>query len=367
MFVLTPEGKLVPMKSTEFSLELHFQKLIQDYPDLLSGELVDPESPRRWLLVAPEMMIANEENGPGWWSVDHLFLDQDGIPTIVEVKRQSDTRLRREVIAQMLDYAANGLARWKVGDLRGRFEQQCVASQREPEQAFKDALRTDIEYDKFWELVKTNLEAKKIRMLLVADVIPREVKVVIEFLNSQMISAEMLALELKQYTGENGLRTIVPTLFGQTEMARGAKSAGEAPAWDEASIFGKILKDHGAAAENVARRLTDWMKLRLAQIRYGKGKVDGSINAGFSAGQQKVHPLTIYTMGKVYVNAGYCMIGTFEDVSKRLEWLSKINSIEGIHIPLNTDKFLAISLDTLAVGNRLENFLGVMDWFVSQL
>ena len=41
--------------------------------------------------------------------LDHLFLDQDGIPTIVETKRSSDNRLRKEVVAQMLDYASNAL------------------------------------------------------------------------------------------------------------------------------------------------------------------------------------------------------------------------------------------------------------------
>lgn len=42
------------------------------------------------------------------WSLDHLVVDQDAVPTFVEVKRASDTRARREVMAQMLDYAAKG-------------------------------------------------------------------------------------------------------------------------------------------------------------------------------------------------------------------------------------------------------------------
>jgi hypothetical protein len=36
-------------------------------------------------------------------------LDQDAIPAIVEVKRSTDTRIRREVVGQMLDYAANSV------------------------------------------------------------------------------------------------------------------------------------------------------------------------------------------------------------------------------------------------------------------
>lgn len=62
-------------------------------------------APRRWLLVSREWGVPREEGGGGHWSLDHLFLDQEGVPTLVEVKRSSDTRLRREVVGQMLDYA----------------------------------------------------------------------------------------------------------------------------------------------------------------------------------------------------------------------------------------------------------------------
>ena len=109
MFVLKEDGSLIPLKATQFVLEEHFQRLLEDHPELLAGDLIDPEEPRRWLLVAREIGIPNEANGTGWWSADHLFLDQDGIPTIVEVKRQTDARLRREVVGQMLDYAANAV------------------------------------------------------------------------------------------------------------------------------------------------------------------------------------------------------------------------------------------------------------------
>ena len=60
------------------------------------------------------MALPSEEDGSNRWSVDHLFVDQDGVPTIVEVKRSTDTRIRREVIGQMLDYAANGVRYWPI-------------------------------------------------------------------------------------------------------------------------------------------------------------------------------------------------------------------------------------------------------------
>jgi hypothetical protein len=51
-------------------------------------------------------------------SLDHLFIDHDAVPTLVEVKRSSDTRTRREVVAQMLDYAANAAGEWDERMLR---------------------------------------------------------------------------------------------------------------------------------------------------------------------------------------------------------------------------------------------------------
>lgn len=40
----------------------------------------------------------------------------------VEVRRASDTRSRREVVAQMLDYAGNGSVFWTPEQLRGWVE-----------------------------------------------------------------------------------------------------------------------------------------------------------------------------------------------------------------------------------------------------
>src|SRR5690606_34514383 len=74
--------------------------------------------PRRWLLIKREQGVPGAMDGPDRWSMDHLFLDQDGIPTIVEVKRSTDTRIRREVVGQMLDYAANGVRYWPAERLR---------------------------------------------------------------------------------------------------------------------------------------------------------------------------------------------------------------------------------------------------------
>src|SRR5262249_41327220 len=86
----------------------------------------------RWLMIKREAGIPNQEGGGDWWSIDHLVVDQDAVPTFVEVKRASDTRSRREVVAQMLDYAANGSALWTPERLRSRLEGDDPEAAAEP-------------------------------------------------------------------------------------------------------------------------------------------------------------------------------------------------------------------------------------------
>jgi hypothetical protein len=71
---------------------------------------MNAEQPRRWLPISREVGIPIREDGADSLSLDHLFLDQDAVPTLVEVKRSSDTRIRREVVGQMLDDAAHAVA-----------------------------------------------------------------------------------------------------------------------------------------------------------------------------------------------------------------------------------------------------------------
>lgn len=65
---------------------------------------------RGWVSIQREAPISSEADGSVRCCLDHLFLDSEGVPTLVEVKRSSDRRIRREVVGQMLDYAANASA-----------------------------------------------------------------------------------------------------------------------------------------------------------------------------------------------------------------------------------------------------------------
>ena len=230
IFLIRDDGGLVEMQPEPYASEELLQQLLADYPSLLVGSQINPAAPRRWMLVAREAGVPSSEGGGNQFSVDHLFLDQDAIPTIVEVKRSSDSRIRREVVGQMLDYAANGVRYWPVEQLKARFERTCQELGRSPEEEVSELHAGDV--DGFWQQVETNLLAGRVRMLFVADRIPKELQRIVEFLNEQMRPAEVLAIELQHYRGD-GVRTLVPRLIGATTAAQQTKGLRDARSFED--------------------------------------------------------------------------------------------------------------------------------------
>jgi hypothetical protein len=236
------------------------------------------------MLVGREQPIACEPGGGGRWSLDHLFLDQDGVPTLVEVKRGTDTRIRREVVGQMLDYAANAVLHWPAEELRERFTNRCQKDGKSAVEVLLEELGVDQDCDAFWGKMKANLAAGRIRMLFVADYIPPELRKVVEFLNAQMRPAEVLAVELRQYQGQ-GLRTLVPIVLGQTQEAIDQKSGASSPKprrqWDDKQILESLAARGDPALTTTAKAIVTWIHARADRAVFNDAPSFGSIAPEF--------------------------------------------------------------------------------------
>jgi len=82
IFLIQDNDELVEMNEQKYDSEDLLQKLLAKYPSLLAGSQIDAKAPRKWLLIAREFRVPSEEGGGDRWSLDHLYLDQDAIPTI---------------------------------------------------------------------------------------------------------------------------------------------------------------------------------------------------------------------------------------------------------------------------------------------
>ena len=263
------EGSLEPLEEMRFSSEDTLQKLIADHPELLDGEQMRPGDPRRWILVTREQGIAEEAGSAARWSLDRLLIDQDAVLTLVEVKRGANSEVRRTVVGQMLDYAAHAPQTWTADELRRTFEQ----SAGDPDQELQRLLRPgeELDADGFWQDVATNLAAKRLRLLFVADAIPDKLAHVVEFLNEQMPYIEVLAVEIKQFRGES-TQTLVPRVIGRTAGASRTPSgtAGSRRKLNREELLEKFGSDDVRAA---AKRLLDTAEASGGRLSWGTTSV----------------------------------------------------------------------------------------------
>ncbi len=247
--------RYVAMRETPYDAEDVLQELIERHPEMLAG---GEDSGYSLILVRREAGVSEQQDAGARWSLDHLYLDRHGIPTLVEVKRSSDTRSRREVVAQMLEYAAHARTSFTAERMADWLEEAARKNGTTGDETLLGSFGVD-DLDAFWQTVDTNLKAERLRLIFVADRIGDELRSIIEYLNRQMTSTEVLAIEVKQYTDAEGRhQTIVPRLLGDTIEARATKrvaTRGEALDHDQMVA---LLRDYDEQAADAADAILDW-------------------------------------------------------------------------------------------------------------
>ena len=152
IYILKNDGQLEAMREQKFDLEDVLQQLVADHPELLSGQQIDPDNPRRWILVNREQGISDIIGGGNRWALDHLLIDQDAIPTLVEVKRSENSEIRRAIVG----HAAHARHTWSAGDIRRVFEERTTSAGQDSNNVLAELLQTDEDpdADEFWQLAQ---------------------------------------------------------------------------------------------------------------------------------------------------------------------------------------------------------------------
>lgn len=340
IFLINADGHLTELEEQPYESEALLQRLLADHPGVLTGDTPGAAPAPRWLLITREADVPDSADGGGRWSVDHLFLDQDAVPTLVEVKRSTDSRIRREVVGQMLDYAANAVVYWPVEKLRTAFEARCARQGLDSEVELARVLADGADAEAFWQQAKTNLQAGRVRLVFVADVIPPELRRVVEFLNEQMDPAEVLAIEVRQYIA-GGLRTLVPSVVGQTAEAqqrKGTSGAGASAAggrqWDEGTFFADLLRTSGPDITQAGRDVLAWAHAKPLRVWWGKGQRAGSFVPVYDHGSEPYQLFSLWSSGTIEVQFQWLALRpVFSDEARRRGLLERLNVIPGVAIP----------------------------------
>lgn len=220
LFLRTSDG-LRPLEEHVLSAEHELQALIARHPELIPLEQIDSE------VSGPPLLLAREAS-VGGLDADHLFIDSRATPLIVECKPAYSREQRREVVAQMLDYAAAAHLHWDSSTLARMLVSEHGGD--EPASARLAELEHDFaDESAFWQAAEANIRAGNFRLLFVADRISEQLQVIVEFLNERMTPTEVLAMEVLQYRTADGQEMLQARLVGHTEEAVRVKRHGRRP------------------------------------------------------------------------------------------------------------------------------------------
>ena len=364
---LERDGKLIEMTKRRYDAEDVLQSLIATHPDLLAGE-DDPSERIRLVFIEREVSIADSPDAAGRWSLDHLFVDQNGVPTLVEVKRSSDTRIRREVVGQMLEYAANGPRYWPPGSVRAHFEARCSREGDEPAEVLQRTFGGELAVEAWWTTVDTNLREGTLRLLFVADEISKELKAIIAFLNEQMVRTTVLGVELPQFADETeSHRMFVPVVIGLSERAVSVKTGRKWRRWTKEEWL--KLHEKLAAPEDVAvtRQLLAWADPRYVDIAFGTAMNNPSMKLERQIGGRSLGVVRLYADGTVEINFGH-LAPPFNDPAGWRRLAERLEQIDGLKIPPERlGRFPTFPSKLLRREEQLAQFTETVEWAFGEM
>lgn len=363
VYTINDNGKTKSMSRIHCKDEnQELQQLLEKNPDLIPGDQINPDDPRRWLLIKREMPVPDPSTGADRWSIDFFFADQDATPTFVECKRFSDSRARRQVVGQMFEYAANGHHYWTKEMLHDFSKESAQKVGLSLEEALMNLQPTvEDSEDGFFERVEQNLREGQLRIVFFMEESPMELRSVVDFLNKQMERSEILLVEAKLYNDGNS-KIVIPTLFGYTEEARRVKRPNPVTTtlprkkWDKISFFEELSNNVDEQAYSTIQKIYEFCETSDCSIKWGTGAISGS----FGLVCDSICPrsiISVWTSGAgVALNFGWLRGGDHAESFKE-DFRKLLNERMGLAIEENP-KFPSIPLSVLS--EKVDIFIQVL-------
>lgn len=354
--------------------EEFLQDLVRDHPEILPLDDLGDDVPPL-LIVGREAPLANGV-------ADVIGVDQDGLVTVIECKLARNPEVKRKVIGQILGYAAY-LWKWSYeqfetdvvrnyfdgatchrADLRGVALDEAIERFRT-----EQALGGDWDRPTFREQLQNNLSSGHFRLIIVVDRVNDELRRTVEYLNACTESKfEILCSELR-YFETPGTKLIIPALVGVPAVKPRLPPRAKHK-WDEAQFMAQIEERVGHDLISVMRQLLSWCQAHFDDISWGEGAIVGAwVPAVASAGKRLAKPMAVYGTGLVEVAFDWLRnYPPFTEEAKRIEFLERLNEIEGFRLPADAhDRRPTFRIELLAKPEVFSAFTDALTWVIEEI
>lgn len=174
---------LSTLKEVKFEQEVVLQILLEQYPELIPSEEI---------IGNPSFFLIQREFPVSTGYIDHLFIDHMMVPTIIETK-VNNPEIRRKIIGQGYEYLTS-----LSFELTGKQIDEYAKRHWKERYHIELQKRLDLSELNVKEIDK-NLKKPRLRLVFVADFIPRELRKFVEFINSVSRGIDVYAVQLEQF------------------------------------------------------------------------------------------------------------------------------------------------------------------------
>lgn len=197
------DGKWAPAEPVVYGAEGEFQVLVQEtFEKILASDSDRP------------VVVAREVPTPEGGRIDVAAVDQDGVITLCECKLEKNAGSRREVLGQILEYAAS-LSGLSFADLRRLMSHPLGGDLVD---AMRERAGEDFDPAAWEESVAQSLATGRFRLVVAVDQLTDVLKQTVLYLNERA-SFSLVVAELRRVS-HDGVEVLAPSLFGEEAAQR---------------------------------------------------------------------------------------------------------------------------------------------------
>lgn len=341
--ILTIDGKdIKPLDKVKFNLESDLQGYLEQYPAIIPlDEIVED---------VPELICIGREVVVPSGSIDLMYIDKEGLLTIVETKLVKNPEIRRTVIGQLIEYASF-VSQWTVSEIYNIASSYLKQTLKEKIASYSGS---EFNEDDFKHNIEDNLKNGKIRLIVAVDELNEPLRATITFLNTHS-NFDVLLLQISSFEESEDKRVLIPTVFGYSSKTGKTSSRKR---WDPDRFFNDVNKRLQLDITEAINELYEFTKDNADNVYWGTGASTGSFTFHKIYRDLPLSIFSVYSDGYLYLNFGYMKDKEIDD--QFLEsFRDMLNDIPQMRIPEDITKgrkFPGIKIELLTQPESMDKF-----------
>ncbi|MBC8275677.1 MAG: hypothetical protein H8E40_12010 [Chloroflexi bacterium] len=352
--ILVIEGnKVTRLAQTKFTEEGKLQDYLEEYPSLIPlGEIVEGAS---------DLLCIGREVGIPSGAIDLLFIDKDGLLTVVETKLVKNPEIRREVIGQIVEYASY-ISQWTADDVYRVASEYFSKSEMVPsgykgstlDGVMKKLGGDEFSDEDFRSNIWQNVKDGRIRLIIAVDELVEPLRVIVTFLNAYS-KFDILLLQVSSFEESKSRKVLIPSLFGYKPLPQSPVRKK----WDEERFFTDTKEKCEGLMVDAIIELYKFTKSNADDISWGTGAFTGSFTFRKLGHKTLVSVFAVYSNGDIQLNFGDMKGKGLEEESLE-SFRAKLNEILDVKLPEDVvtkqGKYPYMKANFITKAQNLESF-----------